>query len=43
MQDLRDLRESCSECVRVEDRVAVALLGEEALAVLREVLVHGVA
>ena len=29
--------------VRVEDRVAVALLGEEALAVLREVLVDGVA
>ena len=28
---------------RVEDRVAVALLGEEALAVLREVLVDGVA
>ena len=31
------------ELVGVEDRVAVALLGEEALAVLREVLVDGVA
>ena len=29
--------------MRVEDRVAVALLGEEPLAVLREVLVDGVA
>lgn len=39
----RDLRSGRFERVRVEDRVAVALFSEKALAVLREVLVDGVA
>src|SRR5690606_29213451 len=40
---IRSERLSRFQCVGVEDRIAVALLGKEALAILRVILVDGVA